>query len=303
MLVKVVVLVGILALAMTFAPHAQAAQRGCSMVWNPILARFVLQCQDGDGGVVEGPPGIGGGGDGGPAGLGYPTSGGRVCATPPTAPTAPPADLGLVEGVQGPTSVAMFCAGDINGNDPFFFWATPAEPPVDRLALSRLARASIAIPTFTLQFGPDPSRLAVNVPVEFEAVAQGATVLSGTASDRGVTVTVSGHLLGLSWRPGEPENCTAGDRKALCSGTKAPVECGVAMCLYTYQWVSSKERTGGDPAWPVAAVASWEFTFTSSGTGAATGPASDTWTESIPAGNAAISVGEWRTAGGFSEGG
>lgn len=226
-----------------------------------------------------------------------------MCVTAPSARTT--ADVAAVQGTRNATSVQMYCESDENGGPGFYFWSTPAAappppPPVDLVALSRQARADIAIPTFALQFGPDAKRLAVNMQTTFTAVPDRSMNLGASASDRGVTVTVAGRLVGMAWSPGEPVRCAAGDRKAACSGGRVgPVDCDGTACQYTYHWMSSPARTGGAPVWTVTATATWQFVYTTAGAGPTTGAATGTWTEPMPAGTAAVSMGEWSTAGGY----
>ncbi len=235
---------------------------------------------------------------------GYPTDTGVSCASQPVVKAA--ANPGTVQGVRAATSVSMYCDSDINGSPGFYYWTTPAvaaaaPPPVDLAALSRKARAEIQIPQFALKFGPDSKRLAVNMQTSFTAVPDRSMNLSATALDRGITVTVSGRLSGMAWSPGEPVQCTAGNRTEPCSGGQVgAVDCGGTSCQYTYQWVSSAARTGGVSAWTVTAVASWQFTYTTAGAGATAGPATATWTEPMPAGTGTASIGEWNTVGGFA---
>jgi len=235
--------------------------------------------------------------------ISYPTSIGARCISPPY-PLAP-ADLAIVQGTRSPGSVPMVCISGVDGGPPFYFWAIPAvipPAPVDLSGLSRRARADMALPEFSLQFGPDAKRLAVNMQTDFTAVPNGSMDPTSAASDQGITVTVTGHLVSMSWSPGEPVTCTPGDRKAACAGGRVgPVECASVACQYTYHWVSSTTRTGGAPVWTVAAEATWEFSYSTSGTapGGTTGLATDTWTETLPAGTGSVSMGEWSTRGGF----
>lgn len=230
----------------------------------------------------------------------YPTYNEVRCLNPPS-PRAAPAGA-TVYGTQTPTSVVMICQSGVDGGDPFYFWSTPAAapPPVDLAALSRLARATIVIPQFMLQFGPDPNRLAVNMETTFTAVPNGSTDLSASATDQGITVTVTGQLTGMSWSPGEPVNCTPGKRDEPCTGGDVgSVGCPGTACQYTYHWVSSTARTGGEPVWIVAVNAQWQFSYSTSGGGTTTGPTTAIWTETMPAGTGTVAMGEWSTVGGY----
>ena len=230
----------------------------------------------------------------------YPTYDSVLCLSPPTAGTPP--NLGVVAGTRTPTSVVMMCSSGVDGGPPFYFWSTPAAPPppVDLVALSRQARAAITIPAFSLAFGPDAKRLAVNMQTTFTAVPDRSMNLGASKSDRGITVTVTGRLVGMAWSPGEPVRCTAGDKTKPCSGGQvSPVNCDGTVCQYTYRWMSSPARTGGAPVWTVTATATWQFTYTAAGAGPTMGASTATWTEPIPAGTATVSMGEWSTAGGY----
>lgn len=230
---------------------------------------------------------------------GFPTPYGG-CIDRPYAST-PPGGVAIT-GTEQPGSVVMFCPGNMNG-DPggFYYWSNPpaAPPPVDLTVLSRQARADLVVPGFGLVFGPDSQRLAVNMPTRFTAQPEASLNPSASASDQGLTVTVTGALVGMSWSPGEPAHCTAGDFDASCSGGRvAAVDCPGTTCQYTYRWVSSPGRTGGPPSWTVSVTATWEFSYTTSGAGSTTGPRSATWRETLPVGSAAVSIGQWSTVGG-----
>lgn len=256
----------------------------------------------GDGGSKTPPPG-GGGGSSGDLPGGFVTYDEVMCVSAPSG--RPTGDLAAVKGTRTATSTTVWCESDINGGPGFYFWSTPAvaappPPPTNLIALSRKARADITIPRFALEFGPDSKRLAVNMQTTFTAVPDRSMNLGGSASDRGITVTVTGRLVGMAWSPGEPVQCTAGDKKVLCSGGQvSPVNCNGTACQYTYRWMSSPARTGGAPVWTVTATATWQFTYTTTGTGPTTGVATAAWTEPMPAGTAAVSMGEWSTAGGY----
>ena len=255
----------------------------------------------GDGGGNGGSGSGTGGQDGDNEPAGYPTGDGITCVSQPQPAPAPAGTP--IGGTKVAGSVVMMCESAIDGSPPFYFWSAPtvaAPPPVDLVTLSREARAQIPIPQFTLKFGPNPKQLAVNMATTFTAVPDRPTTLSASATDQGITVTVTGMLMDMSWSPGEPVACTAGDRSRPCSGGAAgPVNCPGTTCSYVYQWVSSSARTGGAPVWQVNANATWQFSYTFSGVGATTGPATQSWTETMPAGAGTVSMGEWNTVGGF----
>ena len=301
--------------ALSLVPVASAVSPpppGCEYVFGKDRSvQLVCQTDSGQPGSTTDPttepslPGGGGGGGGGPAPTGpqtYPTYDQVLCLSPPRAVT--PTDLGVVQGTRTPTSVAMVCSSGVDGGPPFYFWSRPAAPaqppPTDLVALSLKARAAIGIPQFALEFGPDSKRLAVNMQTTFTAVPDRSMNLGGSASDRGITVTVTGRLTGMAWSPGEPVQCTAGDKKNACSGGQVgAVDCSGTACQYTYRWMSRPARTSGAPVWTVTATATWQFTYTTTGAGPTTGPMTATWTEPMPAGTATVSMGEWSTAGGY----
>ena len=309
-------------LAIVTATSAQGAlPPGCELV-KDATGQYVVQCEgsasggtstqsqtpagpgnDGGQGNGGGSDNSGSGGqDGGSQPVGYPTPDGIDCAALPT-PATPPAGA-PIGGTQVAGSMVMMCESGIDGSPPFYFWSATAAaappPPVDLVTLSRQARARIPIPQFTLEFGPNPKRLAVNMATTFAAMPERSTNLSSSASDQGITVTVTGELKNMSWSPGEPVQCTAGDRSRPCSGgAVGSVVCSGTTCSYVYRWVSSSARTGGAPVWQVNANATWQFSYTFSGAGATTGPATQTWTETMPAGAGTVSMGEWNTVGGF----
>ena len=310
------------------AAHADLPA-GCHVAFDSQKNPFVV-CQDGDtqNGSTTAPTPPVGSGDGGsrvagggggtvatassglpsdPA-VGYLTYDGVQCVSKPYSKAAP--DPAAVQGTRTATSVALWCESTINGGPGFFFWSTPAAaaapppppPPVDVVGLSRTARARVGIPRFSLTFGPDSRRLAVNMQTTFTAAPDRSVNLLGSATDRGITVTVTGRLGQISWLPGEPASCTPGARMVACSGGQVgAVTCLGLSCRYVYRWVSSPARTGGAPVWTVTATASWQFTYTTTGAGATTGPKTATWTETMPAGTGTVSMGEWSTVGGFEQ--
>ncbi len=300
--------------AFVAAPAAHAdLPPGCSIVIVKHVPTVV--CQNGDSqpgstpALTTSADGTGSGsGDGDGSGgsdqpVSFDTYDGIQCVSEPSEQPAPAGTT--IQGTQVAGSVVMWCESGIDGGPPFYFWSTPAAPPppIDLVALSRQARAQIAIPQFTLEFGPKASQLAVNMATTFTAVPDRSMNLSASASDQGITVTVSGRLQGMTWYPDEPVECTAGDRGRACSGgTVGPVTCAGTRCQYVYKWVSSPARTGGSAVWPVTANATWQFTYTTAITGGATttGATTATWTETMPAGTGTVSMGEWNTVGGFS---
>ncbi len=330
MLVLMMILAAPDALLTNTAAHADLPP-GCHVAYDGQQKPYVV-CQDGDtqnGSTTAPPPpppagtgGGGGGGNGAGGGGGTGASGGSGfpsdptvgystydevrCVSKPYSKAAP--DPATVQGTRTATSIAQWCESSINGGPGFFFWSTPAAaaapppPPVGVVGLSRTARARVGIPQFSLTFGPDSRRLAVNMQTTFTAVPDRSVYLLGSASDRGITVTVTGRLGQISWLPGEPALCSPGARKVPCSGGQVgAVACAGTSCQYTYRWVSSPARTGGAPAWTVTATASWQFSYTTAGTAATTGPKTANWTETMPAGTGTVSMGEWSTVGGFEK--
>lgn len=269
----------------------------------------------------DGPPPSHGGGTGDEPNegqLGFQTPAGLCLNQPfPAAPQPAASDPGWDGHTAADNGQVMQCRSDPNGR-PFTFWQAggvaapppPPPPPVDRAALARAARAAIQLPDTTFGFGPDRKRLAVNTWTWVWVDAAGSVDLSASKSERGVAVTVTGHPTSVTWNPGEPVNCTVGNGDSPCSPGAVPaVTCdglGVAPtggitattqppCGYQYKWRSMPGRTGGAKAWPITGTVTWTFTFTSAGTGDATGPAGDTWTEQVPIAATSVYMGEWRT--------
>lgn len=310
---RVALLLGAAVVVGLVMPLTPALATGCTSYTDTFgIQHVVCDNQDSQPGVTPQPqdptPGGDNGssndGDNGPSNAepgGFVTYEQVMCVSAPSARTTP--DLAAVKGTRTATSVQMYCESDINGGPGFYYWSTAAAappPPVDLAALSRQARADITIPTFTLKFGPDSQRLAVNMQTTFTAVPDRSMNLGASASDRGITVTVNGRLVGMAWSPGEPVQCTAGNKKAACSGGQVgAVNCDGTACQYTYKWISSRARTGGAAVWTVTAAATWQFTYTTAGAGPTTGAATATWTEPMPAGTGTVSMGEWSTAGGY----
>lgn len=301
---------GAIVAAVSVVPVSATPAAGCTTYYDALgLPHVVCANSDTQPGTTSPPTTpVSTGGSGGSTGNGGDDSGQQTgfvtydqvrCVSAPIARAT--ADLGAVQGTRTATSVTMWCESGVDGGPGFYFWSTPAAPPpVDLVALSRQARADITIPQFRLEFGPDPKRLAVNMQTAFAAVPDRSMTLSASASDQGITVTVNGRLLGMEWSPGEPVQCTAGNTKTACSGGQVgSVDCSGTACQYTYLWMSSPARTGGAPVWTVTAVSTWQFTYTTTGTGPTTGAATATWTEPMPVGTATVSIGEWSTAGGF----
>lgn len=170
-------------------------------------------------------------------------------------------------------------------------------------------RRRFSCPDTRFEFGPDREPLAVNTWTWVWVAASGSVDRSKSKSEHSVSVTVTGRPTSVTWNPGEPATCTAGQGDAACSGTVPAVTCeglGAASaagitattkppCGYQYKWRSTPGHTGGAKAWPITGGVTWTFSFTSAGTGDATGPAGETWTEQVLIAGASIYPGEWRT--------
>jgi hypothetical protein len=167
------------------------------------------------------------------------------------------------------------------------------------------ARKRIPAPVPEVHFGPDPTKIAVKVPVGLwidpPAAIEPVSVTAGT-----VTVTATPVVESVTWDMGdpvdptdtappyqlsEPITCTL-DQMAQTSVMMSPENYqwrSEPPCSYTYFWKSTPERTNDSGTWSVTATVNWRIDWTSTIDGAGTLPA--------PAVTAttALHVGEWST--------
>lgn len=170
-------------------------------------------------------------------------------------------------------------------------------PPPNAQSIANEVVAGMSIPAPQLNFGPDEYRLAVKFPV-WISVGNSTSIID-SASDRGLTVTVTAELASLDLGMGEPDVRGEFDPWA----PEATVHCDtvptegppddftredVPPCGYTYIWKSLKDRTDDTCRWPITITANWEITWTASN--GETGSLSMTRN-----GATALLVREWRT--------
>jgi hypothetical protein len=184
---------------------------------------------------------------------------------------------------------------------PFFRAnGAPAVPaPPDPAVLAQQAYRQIPIPKPVVHFGPDPSNVAVKVPVWLSIDKTDPAPVTVTAG--GVTVTATPALKSVTWLMGEPVDPTSPGVLAApvtCAGNSlyvtAPQDVSWTTqppCGYTYHWKSTAERTGGAQKWTVTASATWVISWVSNvgPGGQITAPPADT--------TAQLRVGEWTTIG------
>lgn len=178
--------------------------------------------------------------------------------------------------------------------------AAPGEaqlpPPPDPNVVAQVAIDRLQIPTPSIQSGPDPSKLAVNLWTWLWIDDPGT--LSATAAVSGVSVTATATLSSATWSLGEPAP-TGGP---YAQGPPLIITCrgaGTAPladydwkteppCGHKYSWMSTKERTGGSGKWPVTATSNWTVTWQSNTGVSGSGELNAT-------GNDALEIGEYRT--------
>lgn len=146
-------------------------------------------------------------------------------------------------------------------------------PPPDARSLSSEVIAGMTIPVPVVAFGPDAALVAVKVPVWMWV--ENDTRIIDSATDRGLTVTVTAELDSLDLGMGAPNVRGYFDRgkpeaRVHCDTvptTGPPPEVtreDVPPCGYTYVWRSLSERTGGTCRWPVTITANWAITWSAS---------------------------------------
>ncbi len=160
-----------------------------------------------------------------------------------------------------------------------------APPPPSPAVLAQSALVTIHFPAPVQHFGPNPDRIAVNLPVWLSMTDPGA--IAGTASAGGVSVQLSGRVSSVTWSVNEP-----GATPVTCTGVGSAPAAGADLskppCGFTFQLRSLPGRTGGAGTWTVTATAAWTVTWTSS-TGASGTLSSQSTSDST------VYVGEYST--------
>lgn len=154
---------------------------------------------------------------------------------------------------------------------PFFVAnGTPAAPAVDPAVLAQEAFQRLPIPKPDMNFGPDPTKIAVRY-WTYLWVSNPAPV-KATANAGAVTVTAIATLTSVIWTMGEPvsaDNLNTPAPALTCQGpgsdpgTNADITLppGPGFCAYTFNVRSTPERTNGTGAWPVTATANWSVSW------------------------------------------
>lgn len=201
-----------------------------------------------------------------------------------------------------PTAISLGNAGGyiyLDGSDPYYVpdGQTPDEAaPPDPYTLVQQARGRVNPPDPTLRLGPDPTAIAVKIPVWLWTEPTPPIVQTAAAGP--LTATVTATLTSTSWDMGEPIDPADPHRTAapvICAGPGTPFTAGAdpsrPPCGYTYIWRSLPHRTDGTGTWTVTATATWTITFAVTGGtgGAITGSQTVTTETSTP-----VEVREWR---------
>jgi hypothetical protein len=147
-----------------------------------------------------------------------------------------------------------------------------APPPPTPAELAQQAYRELPIPVPSMNFGPDPQRIAVRYWLYLWVGDPGA--VSATATVGAVSVTASARLSSVTWSMGAP---VSADRLLIPA---APITCQGAgvnpgavdttadpapgSCAFMYQVRSTPERTGGSGTWPVTATATWTISWVAS---------------------------------------
>jgi len=180
-------------------------------------------------------------------------------------------------------------------------------PPVDMPELIARARQSLPIPTPGLAYGPDRDRVAVNFWTSIWLIgAENPAPITVRDPLGRVTLTARLELVLVTVNPGERDPQTGAQAAAVeCSAATARVvNSAEGGCGYTYRWRSLPARTAGSGTWQMQATVRWRFSWQATGAVPAGQPrqgGEDATSPNLPL--AAVSVGEWRTAGGFNTGG
>ena len=174
----------------------------------------------------------------------------------------------------------------------------PPPPPPTPEQLAQQAYQLLSMPDPSMNFGPDPQRVAVRYWLYLWVDDPG--VVSATVTAGAVSVTATAKMTSVIWTMGEPVSAdNLGSRAApiTCQGlgtnpgpnVDTTAQPAVGDCAYMFQVRSTTERTGGSGTWPVTATANWTITWAAntgqSGTLAAPPRVSTTQ----------VSVGAWST--------
>lgn len=186
----------------------------------------------------------------------------------------PPAGDSRWQGNDPSTGSIIF--NDCSGQTIYEFMPGPnpiiaqlAPPTAEELAAQAYRELYIAPPT--LSFGPDRTRLAVNLWTWLWVDNPGPQTITVAAG--GISVTATATLESVTWSLGEPA-ATGG---AYAPGPPVTITCqgtGIAPppdydwkaeppCGHKYTWMSTTDRTGGTGKWPITATTNWTVTWQS----------------------------------------
>ena len=176
--------------------------------------------------------------------------------------------------------------------------APPPPPPPTPEELAQQAYQLLSMPDPSMNFGPDPERIAVRYWLYLWVDDPG--VVSATVTAGAVSVTATATMTSVIWTMGEPVSAdNLGSRSApiTCEGlatdpgpeVDTTAEPAAGTCAYQFQVRSTPERTGGSGTWPVTATANWTITWAANTgeTGTLAAPPRVSTTQ--------VSVGAWST--------
>ena len=176
--------------------------------------------------------------------------------------------------------------------------APPPPPPPTPEELAQQAYQLLSMPDPSMNFGPDPERIAVRYWLYLWVDDPG--VVSATVTAGAVSVTATATMTSVIWTMGEPASAdNLGSRSApiTCEGlatnpgpeVDTTAEPAAGTCAYQFQVRSTPERTGGSGTWPVTATANWTITWAANTgeTGTLAAPSRVSTTQ--------VSVGAWST--------
>lgn len=175
--------------------------------------------------------------------------------------------------------------------------APPAAVPDDpELVISRFFSGSAQLPNPEIHVGPEPTELAVKVPVWFWVTdpAVEPLVVNGFL----VTVTATPTVASTTWQVKEPVERPESlhwsfPDPVVCDGLGSPPPAERTReteppCGYTFRWRATAERTDGSCVWPVTAPITWSIPWS-----ATTGQSGTLTVETSTTTD--LRVGEWRT--------
>jgi hypothetical protein len=148
--------------------------------------------------------------------------------------------------------------------------APPPPPPPTPEELAQQAYQLLSMPDPSMNFGPDPERIAVRYWLYLWVDDPG--VVSATVTAGAVSVTATATMTSVVWTMGEPvsaDNLDSRSAPITCEGSgtnpgpavDTTVEPAEGLCAYMFQVRSTPERTGGSGTWAVTATANWTITW------------------------------------------